>query len=51
MIRAFHHEAIIVSSERNLEFYRLLGFSETFKKVRKYDTAVLPLDILIQKRL
>ncbi len=41
MITAFHHVAIIVSNERSLEFYRLLGFSETFRKVRKYDTAVL----------
>jgi glyoxylase I family protein len=32
---------IIVSSERSLDFYRLLGFTETFRKKRKYDTAVL----------
>ena len=41
MITAVHHIAIIVSSERSLEFYRLLGFIETFRKKRKYDTAVL----------
>lgn len=41
MISSVHHIAIIVSSERSLEFYRLLGFTETFRKVRKYDTAVL----------
>lgn len=41
MITAVHHIAIIVSSERSLDFYRLLGFQETFRKKRKYDTAVL----------
>lgn len=41
MITAVHHIAIIVSSENSLEFYRLLGFTETFRKKRKYDTAVL----------
>ena len=41
MITAFHHVAIIVSSEKNLEFYRILGFTETFRQVRKWDTVVL----------
>ncbi len=41
MITAVHHIAIIVSAERSLEFYRLLGFTETFRKKRKYDTVVL----------
>lgn len=41
MITGLHHIAIIVSSERSLDFYRLLGFQETFRKKRKYDTAVL----------
>lgn len=41
MITAVHHIAIIVSSERSLKFYRLLGFTESFRKKRKYDTAVL----------
>ena len=41
MITGLHHIAIIVSSERSLEFYRLLGFTESFRKIRKYDTAVL----------
>ncbi len=41
MITAVHHIAIIVSSEESLAFYRLLGFTETFRKKRKYDTAVL----------
>lgn len=41
MINGLHHIAIIVSSERSLDFYRLLGFTETFRKKRKYDTAVL----------
>ena len=41
MIEALHHVAIIISSEDCLEFYRLLGFTEVFRKARKYDTAVL----------
>ncbi len=41
MITGLHHIAIIVSSEESLAFYRLLGFTETFRKIRKYDTAVL----------
>ena len=41
MITHVHHIALIVSSERCLEFYKLLGFQESFRKVRKYDTAVL----------
>lgn len=41
MIKAFHHVAIIVSCEHSLDFYRLLGFEESFRKKRKYDTVVL----------
>jgi len=41
MIEAFHHVAIIVSSEDSLAFYEKLGFRESFRKKRKYDTAVL----------
>lgn len=41
MITGVHHIALIVSSEKSLEFYKLLGFEEKFRKVRKYDTAVL----------
>ena len=41
MITRAHHIALIVSSEHSLDFYRLLGFTETYRKVRKYDTAVL----------
>ena len=41
MITGLHHIAIIVSGERSLEFYRLLGFTETFRKKRNYDTVVL----------
>lgn len=41
MITAVHHIALIISKEENLEFYRLLGFTEVFRKVRSYDTAVL----------
>lgn len=41
MITGFHHIAIIVSSEASLDFYRDLGFVETFRKEREYDTVVL----------
>ena len=41
MISAVYHIAIIISKEENLIFYKLLGFSEVFRKVRTNDTAVL----------
>ena len=41
MIEALHHVAIIISSDDSLRFYELLGFTEVFRKARKYDTAVL----------
>lgn len=41
MITQVHHIALIVSSERCLEFYKLLGFQESFRKVRTYDMVVL----------
>lgn len=41
MITGIHHFAIISSSEYSVEFYQKLGFVETFRKVRTYDTIVL----------
>ena len=41
MITSIHHIAIIVSSEESLEFYRNLGFAESFRKNRSGDTVVL----------
>lgn len=41
MIQGIHHFAIIVSSEASVDFYKKLGFQETFRKERKYDTVVL----------
>ena len=40
MIKGFDHVAIISSSEESVEFYKRLGFRETFRKERKYDTIV-----------
>lgn len=40
-IVAIHHFAIIVSSEASVEFYTKLGFKETYRRNRKYDTVVL----------
>ena len=40
-IIAVHHFAIIVSSEASVEFYTQLGFKETYRRNRKYDTVVL----------
>ena len=40
MITAVHHIALIISKEEHLDFYRLLGFQESFRKERKYDVAV-----------
>jgi len=41
MIKAFHHIAIILSSEEHLKFYERLGFRESFRKRREYDAIVL----------
>lgn len=41
MITGMHHFAIISSSEESVKFYERLGFQETFRKERKYDTVVL----------
>ena len=41
MILTVHHIAIIVKSEKSLLFYKKLGFSESFRKIRNYDTIVL----------
>ena len=41
MITGIHHFSIIASSEISVEFYRSLGFTESFRKDRGYDTIVL----------
>ena len=41
MIQGVHHFAIIVSLELSVDFYKKLGFRETYRKERKYDTVVL----------
>ena len=41
MITAVHHIALIISKEEHLSFYKNLGFTEVFRKVRSYDTVVL----------
>lgn len=41
MITGVHHIAIISSTEKNVEFYKCLGFEEIFRKSREYDTIVL----------
>ena len=41
MITGVHHFAIIASSEESIHFYEKLGFRETYRKERKYDTVVL----------
>ena len=51
-----HHVSLLVSSEKTLEFYKLLGFIESFRKVRKTDKVVLldgygiQLEIFIDER-
>ena len=56
LISAVHHIAIIISKEEHLNFYKLLGFSEVFRKERSYDVAVLmdgygmELEIFIDQR-
>ena len=41
MIIGIHHFSIIVSSESSVAFYERLGFNETNRIVRDYDTVVL----------
>ena len=41
MIQGIHHFAIIASSEESVRFYTKLGFRETYRRERKYDTIVL----------
>ena len=41
IVKGIHHVAIIVSSEASVDFYKKLGFKETFRKEREYDTVVL----------
>ena len=41
MIQGIHHFAIIASSETSVDFYKRLGFRETYRRTRKYDTVVL----------
>ena len=41
IVQGFHHIALIVSSESSVEFYKQLGFTETFRRERDSDTVVL----------
>lgn len=41
MITEIHHVSILVSSEKTIEFYKVLGFEESLRKLRKNDTVVL----------
>lgn len=41
MIQGLHHFAIIVSSERSIDFYEKLGFRVSFRIDRVHDTVVL----------
>ena len=41
MITGVHHIALLVSGDKCLDFYKTLGFSETFRKERKLDIVVL----------
>ena len=40
MIKGLQHISMIVSSEKSVAFYEMLGFRETFRKKRGYDTVV-----------
>lgn len=41
MITGIHHVSLLISSEKALAFYKLLGFREIFRKSRANDTLVL----------
>ncbi len=40
MIKGLQHISMIVSSEKSVAFYEMLGFKEIFRKERGYDTVV-----------
>jgi len=40
MIKGLQHISMIVSSEKSVAFYEMLGFREKFRKERGYDTVV-----------
>lgn len=44
MFSGIHHIALIVSSEKSVAFYQKLGFKESFRKQRDYDTVILMRD-------
>ena len=41
MITGIHHIALLISSEECLDFYKKLGFMETFRKERTNDKIIL----------
>ena len=41
MITGIHHIALLISSEETLNFYKALGFTESYRLNRKADTVVL----------
>lgn len=41
MIQGIHHFSMITSSEASANFYKKLGFRETYRRERAYDTIVL----------
>ena len=41
MIKGIHHFAIIAGSEKSINFYEKLGFRESYRRERKYDTVIL----------
>ncbi|MBE5870550.1 MAG: hypothetical protein E7294_04735 [Lachnospiraceae bacterium] len=41
MILGVHHISFIVSSEKCVEFYKILGFTEFYRKERAYDLIIL----------
>ena len=40
MIKSLHHIAIIVSSEKSVDFYKALGFAEKSRQQRPNDTLI-----------
>ena len=41
MVQGLHHIAVIASSEKSIDFYSTLGFKETERIERGYDTIVM----------
>ena len=41
MIKNIHHISILISAEKTVDFYKILGFTEKYRKLRNNDVVIL----------